>query len=70
MPGKSGFDFSGSSQSFNVLAAYLFGKVVIYFRTEPRLCIFKILLCCFWSLHLFIFLPYFERSYTYVLLFW
>ncbi|KAJ1381173.1 SOUL heme-binding protein [Sesbania bispinosa] len=26
MPGKSGFDFSGSSQSFNVLAEYLFGK--------------------------------------------
>ncbi|KAL6899154.1 hypothetical protein ACP4OV_005812 [Aristida adscensionis] len=26
MPGRSGFDFSGSSQSFNVLAAYLFGK--------------------------------------------
>lgn len=27
MPGKSGFDFSGASQSFNVLAGYLFGKV-------------------------------------------
>ncbi|KAJ8479062.1 hypothetical protein OPV22_022789 [Ensete ventricosum] len=26
MPGKTGFDFSGSSQAFNVLAAYLFGK--------------------------------------------
>ncbi|XP_039683620.1 heme-binding-like protein At3g10130, chloroplastic isoform X1 [Medicago truncatula] len=26
MPGKSGFDFRGSSQSFNVLAEYLFGK--------------------------------------------
>uniref|UniRef100_A0A0D9YT70 SOUL heme-binding protein n=1 Tax=Oryza glumipatula TaxID=40148 RepID=A0A0D9YT70_9ORYZ len=26
MPGRSGFDFSGSSQSFNVLASYLFGK--------------------------------------------
>ncbi|KAI9122157.1 hypothetical protein K1719_006846 [Acacia pycnantha] len=26
MPGKSGFDFNGSSQSFNVLAEYLFGK--------------------------------------------
>ncbi|KAH7671372.1 SOUL hem-binding protein [Dioscorea alata] len=26
MPGKSGFDFNGASQSFNVLAAYLFGK--------------------------------------------
>lgn len=24
MPGKSGFDFSGASQSFNVLAEYLF----------------------------------------------
>jgi hypothetical protein len=28
MPGRSGFDFNGSSQSFNVLASYLFGKVV------------------------------------------
>lgn len=28
MPGKTGFDFSGASQSFNVLAEYLFGKVV------------------------------------------
>ncbi|MED6134077.1 hypothetical protein PIB30_034116 [Stylosanthes scabra] len=26
MPGKTGFDFNGSSQSFNVLAEYLFGK--------------------------------------------
>ncbi|KAK7284860.1 hypothetical protein RJT34_19613 [Clitoria ternatea] len=26
MPGKSGFDFNGASQSFNVLADYLFGK--------------------------------------------
>ncbi|PKI38518.1 hypothetical protein CRG98_041083 [Punica granatum] len=26
MPGRTGFDFSGSSQSFNVLAEYLFGK--------------------------------------------
>ncbi|XP_073146456.1 heme-binding-like protein At3g10130, chloroplastic [Henckelia pumila] len=26
MPGKFGFDFSGASQSFNVLAEYLFGK--------------------------------------------
>ncbi|KAK1262862.1 Heme-binding-like protein [Acorus gramineus] len=26
MPGNSGFDFNGSSQGFNVLAAYLFGK--------------------------------------------
>ncbi|KAG6596570.1 Heme-binding-like protein, chloroplastic, partial [Cucurbita argyrosperma subsp. sororia] len=26
MPGKSGFDFNGASQSFNVLAGYLFGK--------------------------------------------
>lgn len=28
MPGKYGFDFNGASQSFNVLAEYLFGKVV------------------------------------------
>lgn len=27
MPGKEGFDFFGASQSFNVLAEYLFGKV-------------------------------------------
>uniref|UniRef100_A0A2P2L1P8 Uncharacterized protein n=1 Tax=Rhizophora mucronata TaxID=61149 RepID=A0A2P2L1P8_RHIMU len=26
MPGKKGFDFNGASQSFNVLAEYLFGK--------------------------------------------
>ncbi|XP_075513134.1 heme-binding-like protein At3g10130, chloroplastic isoform X1 [Primulina tabacum] len=26
MPGKFGFDFAGASQSFNVLAEYLFGK--------------------------------------------
>ncbi|KAL0333480.1 UNVERIFIED_CONTAM: Heme-binding-like protein, chloroplastic [Sesamum angustifolium] len=26
MPGKYGFDFAGASQSFNVLAEYLFGK--------------------------------------------
>ncbi|KAL2503022.1 Heme-binding-like protein [Forsythia ovata] len=26
MPGKYGFDFTGASQSFNVLAEYLFGK--------------------------------------------
>ncbi|KAL8036361.1 hypothetical protein ABFX02_12G153300 [Erythranthe guttata] len=26
MPGKGGFDFAGSSRSFNVLAEYLFGK--------------------------------------------
>ncbi|KAL8141042.1 hypothetical protein V2J09_007063 [Rumex salicifolius] len=28
MPGKSGFEFNGSSQSFNALAEYLFGKNV------------------------------------------
>lgn len=28
MPGKYGFDFTGASRSFNVLAEYLFGKVV------------------------------------------
>lgn len=28
MPGKNGFDFNGASQSFNVLASYLFGKVL------------------------------------------
>jgi hypothetical protein len=26
MPGRSGFDFAGSGQAFNALAAYLFGK--------------------------------------------
>ena len=28
MPGETGFDFNGASQSFNVLAEYLFGKVL------------------------------------------
>lgn len=28
MPGKAGFDFYGASKSFNVLAEYLFGKVL------------------------------------------
>jgi hypothetical protein len=27
MSGETGFDFYGASQSFNVLAEYLFGKV-------------------------------------------
>jgi hypothetical protein len=31
MPGRTGFDFNGSSQSFNVLASYLFGKVIYLF---------------------------------------
>ncbi|KAI5425479.1 hypothetical protein KIW84_031328 [Lathyrus oleraceus] len=39
MPGKNGFDFSGASQSFNVLAEYLFGKVVIQFRIGSHMCI-------------------------------
>lgn len=39
MPGKNGFDFGGASQSFNVLAEYLFGKVVIHFRIDSHLCI-------------------------------
>lgn len=34
MPGKSGFDFSGASQSFNVLAEYIFGKVDLKLRDE------------------------------------
>ena len=41
MPGKSGFDFNGASRSFNVLAEYHFGKVVIYFRIEPHSYILK-----------------------------
>lgn len=32
MPGKNGFDFGGASRSFNVLAEYLFGKVVENFE--------------------------------------
>jgi hypothetical protein len=36
MPGTSGFDFSGSSQSFNSLASYLFGKVFIVFPLWTR----------------------------------
>lgn len=31
MPGKTGFDLNGASQSFNVLAEYLFGKVIRIF---------------------------------------
>lgn len=34
MPGKTGFDFNGASQSFNVLAEYLFGKVVRIFHAK------------------------------------
>ncbi|XP_042475804.1 heme-binding-like protein At3g10130, chloroplastic isoform X2 [Macadamia integrifolia] len=34
MPGKSGFDFSGASQSFNVLAEYLFGKNAVSEKME------------------------------------
>jgi hypothetical protein len=36
MPGRSGFDFNGSSQSFNVLASYLFGKVFAMFPLYVR----------------------------------
>ncbi|XP_047329436.1 heme-binding-like protein At3g10130, chloroplastic [Impatiens glandulifera] len=34
MPGKYGFDFNGASQSFNVLAEYLFGKNTTKERME------------------------------------
>lgn len=34
MPGKYGFDFNGASQSFNVLAEYLFGKVLVMFLLD------------------------------------
>ncbi|KAJ0028582.1 hypothetical protein Pint_36014 [Pistacia integerrima] len=34
MPGKTGFDFNGASQSFNVLAEYLFGKNTINEKME------------------------------------
>ncbi|KAJ0088573.1 hypothetical protein Patl1_32510 [Pistacia atlantica] len=34
MPGKTGFDFNGASQSFNVLAEYLFGKNTISEKME------------------------------------
>ncbi|XP_028114998.1 heme-binding-like protein At3g10130, chloroplastic isoform X2 [Camellia sinensis] len=34
MPGKYGFDFNGASQSFNVLAEYLFGKNTTKDRME------------------------------------
>ncbi|KAJ4975619.1 hypothetical protein NE237_000725 [Protea cynaroides] len=34
MPGKSGFDFNGASQSFNVLAEYLFGKNAVGEKME------------------------------------
>jgi hypothetical protein len=67
MPGKSGFDFSGASQSFNALAEYLFGKVVIHFRTESCSCILE--LGCFSSLHLLVSPFYFGRSFRCVMLF-
>lgn len=41
MPGETGFDFYGASKSFNVLAEYLFGKVVSmkhYFWISLHLC--------------------------------
>ncbi|XP_044483053.1 heme-binding-like protein At3g10130, chloroplastic isoform X2 [Mangifera indica] len=34
MPGKTGFDFNSASQSFNVLAEYLFGKNTINEKME------------------------------------
>lgn len=34
MPGKKGFDFYGASQSFNVLAEYLFGKNITNEKME------------------------------------
>ncbi|PSR98512.1 Heme-binding-like protein [Actinidia chinensis var. chinensis] len=34
MPGKYGFDFNGASQSFNILAEYLFGKNTTKERME------------------------------------
>ncbi|XP_057960956.1 heme-binding-like protein At3g10130, chloroplastic isoform X2 [Malania oleifera] len=34
MPGKKGFDFNGASQSFNVLAEYLFGKNTVKEKME------------------------------------
>nr|APU54668.1 SOUL heme-binding protein [Crocus sativus] len=34
MPGKTGFDFNGASQGFNVLAEYLFGKNTISEQME------------------------------------
>ena len=40
MPGRSGFDFNGSSQSFNVLASYLFGKVFATFAPYVRSSLF------------------------------
>ena len=40
MPGRSGFDFNGSSQSFNVLASYLFGKVFATFPPYVRSSLF------------------------------
>lgn len=39
MPGGNGFDFYGASRSFNVLAEYLFGKVVYQSPALP-FCIF------------------------------
>ena len=71
MPGKSGFDFNGASRSFNVLAEYHFGKVVIYFRIEPHSCILKFYWVAFDHCP-FLFSPSIlreEKSYRCVLLF-
>lgn len=60
MPGRTGFDFNGASQSFNVLAEYLFGKVantflylfyfyselVIFFRHVQLFHLVLIVFCC------------------------
>jgi hypothetical protein len=46
MPGRTGFDFNGSSQSFNVLASYLFGKVIYMLPVcdVPGICL-RVSLC-------------------------
>jgi hypothetical protein len=55
MPGKTGFDFNGASKSFNVLAEYLFGKVVRKFvinsySTFLVMLLIFITFCLFWFL--------------------
>jgi len=49
MPGETGFDSYGASKSFNVLAEYLFGKVLM----NHSLWLFAVLLFDFWILFCF-----------------
>lgn len=66
MPGKYGFDFNGASQSFNVLAEYLFGKVdMVSMRGfENELIAVRCIIClALLSAYIIHFSEYNEREY-------